>query len=257
MVFSKYQQLIALRKNKRISKGKKGGKKKVYVLSPFFFFVVGLRIVFRTDPFLRKEWYDVKAPVIFQNRNVCKTVVNRTAGQSTISSLLLASYLFLCYKTQNCMLFEGIGFASVRLFHTRRDQLLMDIHDNQMHFLFFSRYAEIASEALKGRVFEASLADLQKDEELAYRKIRLRVEEVQGRNCLTSFHGMDLTTDKVRILCCVCCFCCCLFVVVFERVMRLVCSAEDCMRCSTRMLIFVSSALLCASGRLLSRLILM
>lgn len=34
----------------------------------------------------------------------------------------------------------------------------------------------------------------------AYRNIRLRVEEVQGRNCLTQFHGMDLTTDKLRSL---------------------------------------------------------
>merc|ERR1712066_325396 len=33
-------------------------------------------------------------------------------------------------------------------------------------------------------------------EDLAYKKIRLCVEEVQGRNCLTDFHGMDLTRDK-------------------------------------------------------------
>lgn len=58
--------------------------------------------------------------------------------------------------------------------------------------------AEISSDALKGRVFEVSLADLQApDEEQAHRKIKLICEEVQGRNCLTNFHGMDLTRDKL------------------------------------------------------------
>jgi len=55
----------------------------------------------------------------------------------------------------------------------------------------------IASEGLKGRVFESSLADLQNDE-VAYRKFRLVAEDVQGRSVLTNFHGMDLTTDKLR-----------------------------------------------------------
>eukprot|EP00877_Chromochloris_zofingiensis_P006149 jgi/Chrzof1/1788/Cz10g21050.t1 len=57
---------------------------------------------------------------------------------------------------------------------------------------------QIASEGLKGRVFDVSLADLQKNEEDAYRKMLLRVEDVQGRNCLTNFWGMDFTTDKLR-----------------------------------------------------------
>jgi len=56
---------------------------------------------------------------------------------------------------------------------------------------------KIASEGLKGRVFECSLADLQNDE-IAYRKFKLIAEEVQGRVVLTNFHGMDLTTDKLR-----------------------------------------------------------
>lgn len=36
-------------------------------------------------------------------------------------------------------------------------------------------------------MFEISLADLQGDEDQAYRKIRLRAEDVQGRNVLTNF----------------------------------------------------------------------
>ncbi|XP_022907118.1 small ribosomal subunit protein eS1 [Onthophagus taurus] len=58
----------------------------------------------------------------------------------------------------------------------------------------------IASEGLKFRVFEVSTADLEDDTdaERAYRKFRLIAEDVQGRNVLTNFHGMDLTTDKLR-----------------------------------------------------------
>jgi ribosomal protein S3AE len=47
---------------------------------------------------------------------------------------------------------------------------------------------------------EFSLGDLNKDEEQSFRKIKLRVDEVQGRNCLTNFHGMDFTSDKLRSL---------------------------------------------------------
>ncbi|GBF90089.1 ribosomal protein S3Ae [Raphidocelis subcapitata] len=113
---------MAVGKNKRISKGKKGGKKKA------------------VDPFTKKDWYDVKAPSMFAVRNVGKTLVTRTQG------------------------------------------------------------TKIASDGLKGRVFETSLADLQKNEEDAYRKMKLRVEDVQGRNCLTQFWGMDYTTDKLRAM---------------------------------------------------------
>jgi len=56
----------------------------------------------------------------------------------------------------------------------------------------------IASDRLKGRVVEVSLADLnQKSEQLAWRKMKLSIEDVQGRNCLTNFHGMDITRDKL------------------------------------------------------------
>jgi small subunit ribosomal protein S3Ae len=38
------------------------------------------------------------------------------------------------------------------------------------------------------------------DEDQAFRKIKLRIEDVQGKNCLTNFWGMDFTTDKLRSL---------------------------------------------------------
>jgi small subunit ribosomal protein S3Ae len=113
---------MAVGKNKRLSKGKKGKGKKII------------------DPFSRKEWYDIKAPAAFNNRNVGKTIVTRSAG------------------------------------------------------------THIASEHLKGRVLEANLADLNGDEDLHYRKFKLQIQEVQGRNCLTQFYGMDLTTDRMRSL---------------------------------------------------------
>lgn len=113
---------MAVGKNKRLSKGKKGLKKKIQ------------------DPFTRKDWYGIKAPSMFAHRDVGKTFVNRSTGLKN------------------------------------------------------------ANDALKGRVIEISLADLQKDEEHAFRKIKLRVDEVQGKNCLTNFHGLDFTSDKLRSL---------------------------------------------------------
>jgi small subunit ribosomal protein S3Ae len=56
------------------------------------------------------------------------------------------------------------------------------------------------AENLKGRVFEVSLADLQSDESLFYQNIKLKCQEVQGQDALTSFHGLDFTTDKKRSL---------------------------------------------------------
>lgn len=115
---------MAVGKNKGLSKGtKKGNKKKVI------------------DPFSRKDWYDIKAPSMFSNRQVGKTLVNRTQG------------------------------------------------------------TRIASDSLKHRVFEVSLADLQnelEDAERSFRKFKLIAEDVQGNQLLTNFHGMDLTTDKMK-----------------------------------------------------------
>jgi small subunit ribosomal protein S3Ae len=108
---------MAIGKNKKLGK-KKGAKKKVQ------------------DPFLRKEWYDVKAPAPFSKRYVGKTCVTRTTG------------------------------------------------------------TRIATDYLKGRVVETSLADLN-DNQDSWRKIKLVVEDVQGRACLTNFHAMDMTRDKL------------------------------------------------------------
>jgi len=53
---------MAVGKNKRLSKGKKGGKKK------------------QGDVFARKEWYDVKTPFQFQKRNAAKTLATKSTG---------------------------------------------------------------------------------------------------------------------------------------------------------------------------------
>jgi len=56
-------------------------------------------------------------------------------------------------------------------------------------------------DSLLNRVFEVSLGDLKPNgEDDAYRKFKLKVEEVQGSNVLTNFYGMDLTSDKLRSL---------------------------------------------------------
>lgn len=56
---------------------------------------------------------------------------------------------------------------------------------------------KIASEGLKGRVIQLSLGDLNDKTQDIFRKFKLQVEDVQGRYCLTNFHGMDLTRDKL------------------------------------------------------------
>jgi len=111
---------MAVGKNKRLTKGgKKGGKKKA------------------GDPFLKKEWFDIKAPSAFKVRTCGKTLVTRTQG------------------------------------------------------------TKIASEEMKGRVLEVNLADLNDDDDQSYKKIKLCIEDVQGRNCLTDFHSLCLTRDKL------------------------------------------------------------
>eukprot|EP01068_Selenidium_serpulae_P004124 Selendium_serpulae@DN3424_c0_g1_i1.p1 len=58
---------------------------------------------------------------------------------------------------------------------------------------------KLPSEKLKDRIFVANLADLNDpvDEDAAHRKIKLICEDVQGKSCLTDFHGMDMTRDKI------------------------------------------------------------
>ncbi|KAG9391786.1 Ribosomal protein S3Ae [Carpediemonas membranifera] len=98
-------------------KGKKAGRKAV-------------------DAFAKKEWYNIRAPAVFTDRDAGVTCVNRTQG------------------------------------------------------------TRIASDSLKGRVFEINLADLQNDEEVGFRKMLLRCDDVRGDDVLTNFHGMEMTSEK-------------------------------------------------------------
>jgi len=40
-----------------------------------------------SDPFARKEWYDVKAPAVFPKRDVGKTLCTKTTGTSKFTLL--------------------------------------------------------------------------------------------------------------------------------------------------------------------------
>jgi small subunit ribosomal protein S3Ae len=111
---------MAIGKNKKLGKGRKGGKKK-YI-----------------DPMSKKEWYDYKAPYPFEATAFGKTCINRTQG------------------------------------------------------------TKISSERIKGRVVEASLADLKPNmDHMSWRKIKLMIEDIEGKNARTSFYGMDMTRDKL------------------------------------------------------------
>ena len=61
---------------------------------------------------------------------------------------------------------------------------------------------KIAADNLRGRVYEGNLADMDESagKDQPFKKMKFLVEEVQGRNLLTSFHGLELTTDKLRSL---------------------------------------------------------
>lgn len=59
----------------------------------------------------------------------------------------------------------------------------------------------MASDVLRGRVYEVNLSDVNRGSgEDAYRKVRFAVQEIQGRNLLTQFHSMELTTDRMYSL---------------------------------------------------------
>lgn len=58
---------------------------------------------------------------------------------------------------------------------------------------------KLAADYLRGRVFEVSQGDLvPASQEEGYRIFKLRVEDIQGKLCLTNFYGMRLSTDKLR-----------------------------------------------------------
>ena len=112
---------MAIGKNKRLTKGKKGQKKKT------------------VDSMAKKEWYDFKAPQPFESsRSFGKTCVTKTQG------------------------------------------------------------TRISTEVIKGRVVETTLADLKTQaDNMFWRKVKLQVEDVEGRFCRTSFWGLDMTRDKL------------------------------------------------------------
>ena len=51
----------------------------------------GRVFAFRVDPFSKKDWYDVKAPSMFNIRQIGKTLVTRTIGTSKLDVLLYFS----------------------------------------------------------------------------------------------------------------------------------------------------------------------
>ena len=53
----------------------------VFMMCVFVFVYV---YVCRTDPFAKKDWYDIKAPNVFEHKNVGKTLVSRTQGTKVI-----------------------------------------------------------------------------------------------------------------------------------------------------------------------------
>jgi small subunit ribosomal protein S3Ae len=59
---------------------------------------------------------------------------------------------------------------------------------------------KIAADNLRGRVYEVNQAELDDatNKEQPFRRIKLEIKEVQGRNLLSQFHSLHMTTDKLR-----------------------------------------------------------
>jgi hypothetical protein len=53
------------------------------------------------DPFARKDWYDIKAPSMFTNRQVGKTLVTRTTGIKIASEGLKGRVIEACLADLN------------------------------------------------------------------------------------------------------------------------------------------------------------
>lgn len=53
---------------------------KIIVLVLEYVYVSVVCSSFSTDPFAKKDWYDIKAPSVFTVKNVGKTLVTRTQG---------------------------------------------------------------------------------------------------------------------------------------------------------------------------------
>ena len=66
---------------------------------------------------------------------------------------------------------------------------------------WFCLSLEIPADSLRGRVFEISLGDLNRDsQEQSWRKVRVQCEEVKGYDCYTNYSGLDITRDKLCTL---------------------------------------------------------
>lgn len=67
----------------------------------------------RQDPFARKDWYDVKAPSSFQQRQVGKTLVTRTQGTKVRPHCHIAFLEGPRDMLMSGLLGDGLGFRAV------------------------------------------------------------------------------------------------------------------------------------------------
>ena len=66
---------------------------------------------YRTDPFAKKDWYDIKAPSIFSVKNVGKTLVTRTQGTKVCVYTFDFMNTSLFLKNNGLLLCFGVGLS--------------------------------------------------------------------------------------------------------------------------------------------------
>merc|ERR1711879_619612 len=172
-----YEFIMAVGKNKKLMKGKKGGKKKII------------------DPFTRKEWYDVKAPNLFKNRQVGKTLVTRTIGTKIASANLkglVRKWQSLIEATMDVKTTDGYVLRLFCIGFTKKRQ-------NQVKGTAYAQTAQI--QRIRRRMFGIMNRESQCDlKDLVTKLVPNTIGKKIEKRCTSIYPLKDVYIRKVKVI---------------------------------------------------------